>query len=998
MINTIFYFPNKDEITFKDYQTRSNKDYSGDDKINGRTIVFDPTQGEIWKNGQKYSYGKTTIEEWVNGWIQSYLEQAGITAIDLSQYAKTTWVNEQNFVKRSQIGDVFTDATYADGKLKFTRLGGTYSQVEIGRGDVTLKQPLSGINSANLGTPSNGQGLVYDNGSWQYRSYGSGGATYTAGTGIDINNENKISLKPASSNEIGGIKTNGTFSSAEKKYPVEINSSGQAYVQVPWESNQIVGEYLITVQPQEFSIVTDETGKSKATTVNCSVNVTLNGVGQSFNVAFNDPQEGVTTSWDGNRKTITIVVQAGIQIAGSSISIPVTITPNGQPSSTLYIRGVGLAAAQNGADAVSLLLSSPEVRLDWERTRAYPSSITTSVQKGQTALTTIENITSNHYIIYYRYDSGEWNYLSNTTQISISNRQANTLYIELRRGDSPLDRTANALVDFKTIPFIVDQRPSIGYTGYKIQVLSTTVGQKYDPEDDFTLGGTIKFKILNGNDVYLTDSTINANSNPRLNIKIGNNNTSFDTLGDHENLKFYYDRSHEYWEVRAERQVYEENYQYSIIQLIDGANHVLDSVIVPFILEGADGQQGQPGAVQGLSGTVLRIIPCNSEQEIIQHGDWYTGNRAIDGVLYMDILEYQGGYYRKSGSTGTVERAPIFTSVNNSYVNYTVNNTNLDTQQPDDSIKPNNWPEWAAFTTFTDAAFHTLLSKYAFIENLTGREIVITDDNQNPTAGITSGQSVATEDSSAIDGVIRGDVRIWAGYPNDGNLYNCPFYVTNTGELHATNVVISGTMLDVASPVYTYSKSNGLTVVNGTRWAFVITPETVNGYTHNKIWRVVNWDGQEISSSIATLIDEEGNTTTKSGNQLTGRNYLEMPAGSGYIILTSTAMGNTQDNPIKILPPAKFCKGKEITISYCSYPRYELYGDNYTANSFELDGTYVGSYAGNDICWSFQSNGTNDNLNGYVLLYPGDVVKLVSDGAMWIAIAKFSTYIDYTAQ
>lgn len=100
-----------------------------------------------------------------------------------------------------------------------------------------MKQPLSGINSANLGTPSNGQGLVYDNGSWQYRSYGSGGATYTAGTGIDINNENKISLKPASSNEIGGIKTNGTFSSAEKKYPVEINSSGQAYVQVPWESN-----------------------------------------------------------------------------------------------------------------------------------------------------------------------------------------------------------------------------------------------------------------------------------------------------------------------------------------------------------------------------------------------------------------------------------------------------------------------------------------------------------------------------------------------------------------------------------------------------------------------------------------------------------------------------------------------------------------------------------------------------------------------------------------
>lgn len=139
---------------------------------------------------------------------------------------------------------------------------------------------------------------------------------------------------------------------------------------------------MITVQPQEFSIVTDENGLSKATTVNCSVNVTLNGVGQAFNVAFNNTPNGVSTSWSTANKTITIGIQAGLQIAGSSISIPVTVTPNGQESSTLYIRGVGLAAAQNGADAVSLLLSSPEVRLDWERAQAYPSSITTSVQEG----------------------------------------------------------------------------------------------------------------------------------------------------------------------------------------------------------------------------------------------------------------------------------------------------------------------------------------------------------------------------------------------------------------------------------------------------------------------------------------------------------------------------------------------------------------------------------------------------------------------------------------
>lgn len=158
--------------------------------------------------------------------------------------------------------------------------------------------------------------------------------------------------------------------------------------------------------------------------------------------------------------------------------------------------------------------------------------------------------------------------------------------------------------------------------------------------------------------------------------------------------------------------------------------------------------------------------------------------------------------------------------------------------------------EWVCFNMNVDAAFNALIAKHGFIENLTGHELVITDANE-PVAGMTSAS--ATSDSSEIDDVTRGSVRIWAGTPTNNNLYNCPFYVTNTGELHSTKAVISGdivvngtfsgTVLDLVSPMYVYSSTSGFDTINGITWKFVNLTETSGGRTHNKIWRVENWDG-----------------------------------------------------------------------------------------------------------------------------------------------------------
>lgn len=994
MINTIFYFPNKDEITFEDYRTRSNKDYSGDDKINGRTIVFDPTQGEIWKNGQKYSHGKVDID----AWIQEYLTNHNIKPVNLDDYAKQQWVinylSDNGYLKSTNIDDVFKGVSYNNDQLIFTKWDGTTTD-GITIGSAQLGEPLNSIK--NLGNPSNGDGLVYRNGQWKYEAYGTGGSgtgsTYTPGTGINISN-NEISLKPASANEIGGIKVGGSSELSGKNYPVQITSGGVAYVNVPWTSGQVSASYSVDVTPPVITVPTDTAGTGNVSNVKCNISVYYNGEPRTIDIdgivigtvtrGSGKSTSGIAATPVGNT-AVNVSFNNVSEFAGDSADIPINIKIGGNVIAAISISAIGMTAApQSGANAITMWTSTETVHVGWEYNNCDPEVINFGVRSGDVVNTSFSN---SGYTVWYSYgNQNSWTKLT-SNPLTIDKTKLNQKYIlvELRKGSSDT-RVENTLVDSKYIHLIVDQQPVIGVTDYKINVIQSTMKYK-SGESDFS--GLLKFQVL-----FNSNGEWSPVTNQSITVLSGGNKWI-------ENSVIYDDTlSNDNWVINTSEKTYTLDFldanmsyydaAYSMIYVYDGTT-MIASQFVPFIVEGADGEITGDGPQQGISGTVMRFYSYNTEEQIRTKGvtggsdaKWYTGDGDEEnGVKYLDVLYFDGAYYRKRGASGTISHAPT----------YTTQQQVMTTNYVYSGSSSTGGEEWVCFNMNVDAAFNALIAKYGFIENLTGHELVITDENE-PVAGMTSGS--VTSDSSKINGVNRGSVRIWAGTPTDNNLYNCPFYVTNTGELHATNVVISGTMLDMASPVYTYSNSNGLSVVNGTKWAFVITPETVNGRTHDKVWRVVNWDKQE--TSTATLVDEEGNTTTKSGDQLTGRQYLEMPAGSGYIILTSTAMGNTQDNPIKILPPAKFCKGKEITISYCSYPRYDLYSEEeLIANSYKVDGTYAGSYAGGDICWTFQYNGDYDSLNDYVLLYPGDVVKLVSDGTKWIAIAKFSTYINYTS-
>jgi hypothetical protein len=134
----------------------------------------------------------------------------------------------------------------------------------------------------------------------------------------------------------------------------------------------------------------------------------------------------------------------------------------------------------------------------------------------------------------------------------------------------------------------------------------------------------------------------------------------------------------------------------------------------------------------------------------IQNGREATQN----GIIYMDIVLFDTAigdneYYRVA-ETNTATRNKAWASDN----------------------KPNGASPnpWVKFNRTADAAFTALLAKYAFIENLTAREIVITDpnNNQKPVAGMTSGQAISTDyTASLVPQSVRGNVRIWAGYDSN---------------------------------------------------------------------------------------------------------------------------------------------------------------------------------------------------------------------------------------
>lgn len=153
---------------------------------------------------------------------------------------------------------------------------------------------------------------------------------------------------------------------------------------------------------------------------------------------------------------------------------------------------------------------------------------------------------------------------------------------------------------------------------------------------------------------------------------------------------------------------------------------------------------------QGLKGSQLRYAGEYKENTV-----YYDGTVSINGIYYQDYVMYKNVYYIcTSWQKGTDDQW---------------------SKTPDSA-------EYFKPVSMTDAQFiNQLISNKAYIEELSSKEVVITD-NDNIVAGMTSGNAI--QHSSLPSSINKGDIRIWAGnLPQSGNLNEARFTVDSSGNM-----------------------------------------------------------------------------------------------------------------------------------------------------------------------------------------------------------------------
>ena len=160
--------------------------------------------------------------------------------------------NATNATTASKVGQSFTikvntPTATTEGTNTYTFNGSSSKTLDIKQGsNVTLTAGQGTLTIAAKDTTyTAGTGLKLSSGQFAINTNGNSGqflngngtwstpanTTYTAGTGIALSGT-QFNLKQATSDEIGGIKIGYTESG--KTYPVELNSEGKAFVNVPW--------------------------------------------------------------------------------------------------------------------------------------------------------------------------------------------------------------------------------------------------------------------------------------------------------------------------------------------------------------------------------------------------------------------------------------------------------------------------------------------------------------------------------------------------------------------------------------------------------------------------------------------------------------------------------------------------------------------------------------------------------------------------------------------
>ena len=230
---------------------------------------------------------------------------------------------------------------------------------------------------------------------------------------------------------------------------------------------------------------------------------------------------------------------------------------------------------------------------------------------------------------------------------------------------------------------------------------------------------------------------------------------------------------------------------------------------------------------QGLKGSPLRYAGEHKTNTV-----YYDGTVSINGIYYQDYVLYNNVYYIcTSWQKGTDDQW---------------------SKTPDSA-------EYFKPVSMTDAQFiNQLISNKAYIEELSSKEVIITDNN-NIVAGMTSGSAI--QHSSLPSSVNKGDIRIWAGsLPQSGNLNEARFTVDSNGNMKlngtAKNAYMSFAPNNIMPMIKMVSPSGYLdedwTKPNGNGISFIQIDLGPNGDTLSIVPEIFLKQGEHNYLSLST--------------------------------------------------------------------------------------------------------------------------------------------------
>lgn len=179
------------------------------------------------------------------------------------------------------------------------------------------------------------------------------------------------------------------------------------------------------------------------------------------------------------------------------------------------------------------------------------------------------------------------------------------------------------------------------------------------------------------------------------------------------------------------------------------------------------GKQGEPGETvvtyQYLDGKVVRVSDWTDPQN-----EYSSGTTAVNGIYCLDVVRYVSGqttsYYKCKADVTCSNNKPASPASDPSH--------------------------WETYTPQSDSWFETMLANSAYINQLSAKQVIITDGN-----AVVAGMASSADVASASGANTVGNVRIWAGEPETpGDLTTAPFTVDNTGKLVSDDAEITGTI------------------------------------------------------------------------------------------------------------------------------------------------------------------------------------------------------------